>query len=87
MSWPAGANPFEINKGIFQLMTGINLVLSLGKGYARFFESTPGGAIAGLREVIQLLTRAVPLSPLRSPVLDKDEVHYRVPCIVNTCEE
>jgi hypothetical protein len=25
MSWPAGANPFEINKGIFQLMTGIKL--------------------------------------------------------------
>jgi hypothetical protein len=45
------------------------------------------GHIAGSRKVIQLLTGASLLILPLSPFLDKDEVHCRVPGIVNTDEE
>ena len=64
-----------------------DLVFLLSKGYARFFGRTPDSDIARLREVIQLLTRAITLVLLLSPSLDKDEVHYRVPSVVNADEE
>jgi hypothetical protein len=50
-------------------------------------QGIPDGDIAKMREVIQLLTRAIPLSLPLSLFLDKDEVHYRVPGVVNTSEE
>lgn len=64
-----------------------NLVLLLGKVYARFFGSTLGADITKLRAVRQMLTSALPPRLPLAPSLDKDEVHYRVPSIVNTNEE
>jgi hypothetical protein len=62
-------------------------VLLLGKGYARFFRKYAGRGYCQVVRGHTTSNSAFPLSLLLSPVLDKDEVHYRVPGIVNTDEE
>lgn len=66
---------------------GLGLRIIAQQRLRSILQGIPDGDIAKMREVIQMLTRAIPLSLPLSLFLYKDEVHYRVPGVVNTSEE